>query len=91
MNLIQPFREALASDWQSALARDEWFFSRLEDGIAERLEKAAGACSSEDRDVFWKLRVSVHLIARVHVGGASFTYGPGDEPKSEGTQNDDVA
>jgi hypothetical protein len=34
---IQPFRAALASDWQSALERDEWFFSRLEDQIVARL------------------------------------------------------
>lgn len=37
MTLIQPFREAIASDWQSALARDEWFFSRVEDDITTRL------------------------------------------------------
>lgn len=34
---IRPFRAALASDWQSALQRDEWFFSRLEDQIVARL------------------------------------------------------
>jgi hypothetical protein len=34
---IQPFRAALASDWQSDLERDEWFFSRLEDQIVARL------------------------------------------------------
>jgi len=34
---IQPFRAALASDWQSELERDEWFFSRLEQDIAARL------------------------------------------------------
>lgn len=37
---IQPFRAALASDWQSALERDEWFFSRLEDDIAARLSSS---------------------------------------------------
>jgi hypothetical protein len=34
---IQPFRAALASDWQSALHLDEWFFSHLEDQIVARL------------------------------------------------------
>ena len=37
MTLIQPFRDAIVSDWQSALARDEWFFSRVEDGVATQL------------------------------------------------------
>lgn len=37
---IQPFRAALAGDWQSALARDEWFFSRLQDDIAARLSSS---------------------------------------------------
>ena len=37
MTLILPFREAIVSDWESALARDEWFFSRVEDGIATEL------------------------------------------------------
>lgn len=34
---IQPFRAALVSDWQSALQRDEWFFSNLVDQIVARL------------------------------------------------------
>ena len=37
METIQPFRDALASDWQLALERDEWFFSRLVDDIIARL------------------------------------------------------
>ncbi len=37
MELIQPFKDALASDWQSALERDEWFFTFLEDDISDRL------------------------------------------------------
>src|ERR1035441_6666497 len=37
---IQPFRAALASDWQSALQRDEWFFSRLGEDIATRLSSS---------------------------------------------------
>ena len=37
LGLIQPFREALASDWQASLQRDEWFFSRLEEEISTRL------------------------------------------------------
>jgi hypothetical protein len=37
MGHIQPFHDALLSDWQNALERDEWFFSRLEEDIVTRL------------------------------------------------------
>lgn len=37
---IQPFRAALASDWQSALERDEWFFSRLVEDIVTPLSSS---------------------------------------------------
>lgn len=37
---IQPFRAALASDWQAALERDEWFFSRLVEDIVTPLSSS---------------------------------------------------
>jgi hypothetical protein len=37
MELIQPFRDALTSDWQAALQRDEWFFAQLVEDGSKRL------------------------------------------------------
>ena len=37
MNLIKPFRQAIEGDWRAALTRDEWFFVRQRDELAERL------------------------------------------------------
>jgi len=37
---IEPLRIALASDWQTAFARDEWFFVRLMDEVVSRLSPA---------------------------------------------------
>ena len=48
MEVIQPFRDALVSDWQAALERDEWFFSRLEDDIIIRLSPSEAFSSLEE-------------------------------------------
>jgi hypothetical protein len=45
---VQSFREALASDWQSALERDEWFFSRLEDQIVALLAPSEAFAAIEE-------------------------------------------
>ena len=37
MNLIEPFRQAIEDDWQSALTSDEWFFARRREDLAGRL------------------------------------------------------
>jgi hypothetical protein len=40
MEPVQPFRASLASDWQSSLERDEWFFSRLREDLVTQLSSS---------------------------------------------------